>query len=141
MVRQKMRDRVRTPKKLPVHSRKPVRANGSIGTPVEEPGAFSKRDWQMAELLADRNRLFSLWLVSRGTCTTRSDFPANYTGVDFDPLVSDLVENGFLSETASGRLRVTTTGRLVLDQFGDEAKPTPNPDTKRRGARRPVGAL
>src|SRR5690242_1006248 len=82
----------------------------------------SDPDWQVAQILADPQEAFVLWVIHRGLCRTQSDFARLYGSPWlFKRIIRSLRSRGFI-EKRGGRLVLTTSGLTVMDCLGEEVQ-------------------
>jgi hypothetical protein len=86
----------------------------------------------MGELLADKNRLFILWLIAQGKLSSRATLATLFKGTAAEQSIEELLQDGFISENNS-TLQLRLEGQRVLKTIG-------RPRVKRRVAGRPPAA-
>ena len=80
-----------------------------------------KVDWEAAEMMQDKEKMFLLYTVSEGLCEYISDFSTHFEKVDEEE-IQTLIRTGFLEES-DGRLTVTAKGRFVLGDIANKEEP------------------
>ena len=80
-----------------------------------------KIDWEAADMMQDKEKMFLLYNVSEGLCEYISDFSTHFEEVAEEE-IQTLIKAGYLKES-DGHLTVTKRGRFVLGNLANEEDP------------------
>jgi hypothetical protein len=83
----------------------------------------TKEDWELTEILLDPARLFVLWAVKTGFCTSSSAFRAHF-GPEFrvEQLIESLKLSGCLAVLADDVLELAVVGDRLVSQIRDTTR-------------------